>query len=383
MVHSFELPFDHLNAQSNRDVARPTSKRKRNSSRSSTQSENDGQSEDDLQHPRGNSTTVEGLERENEEEDVIPSDFPHAPLKESYEFSPLSKLEPQQHSLKRQHLAVLMTVVHKSLLDHDFDRAGRAFGTLLRVEHGGKHVDLRKKRLWAVAAEILLHNEGERGAARGERSENPLWMPSGFTDDGYRAARAFYDRLILQFPYKKSRPYDVNASTFYPAMFGLWISQIQDNIKSLFLDDPSYTISESRQSRERSSSEASGRSQSQNRSRSRSRSSLSRDEEYGHKLTDRKSRRHKEIKAGELVRAEEVAARLDELTLLPPYDQNTQLHQLKGMVALWIADLCLLLREGASTETEQREKAVSAFRRVRQYGGHLWEGYAHLLDDVA
>jgi len=378
MVHCFEVPFETLNTD--RKAGKQQGARKRR--REDTNRANDTSTGEPVD-PTSSSYEVE----KNEEEDVIPTDFPHAPWEETLDFSPFSKIDSKQFSLKQQHLTVLTTILHKCLLASDFDRAARTFGILLRVENGGKHVDLRKRRLWGLAAETLLHRD-ERTTLNGESEDSEFQTSgtdasgrasdslSGFTQNGLKAGRAFYDRLILQYPYKKSRPHDINASTFYPAMFGLWISQIQNSVQILLEDMQDSHPVETTTPSERSNSHLVDGSRSG--SPEYENGSFSADSGDG---KSEKRRQYKEIKANELHQAHEVAQRLDELTLLPPYDQDVRLLRLRGMIAMWIADLCHLLGGDTNAEEEQREKAQTAFRQVKQYGGHLWEGVVHLTEE--
>jgi hypothetical protein len=113
----------------------------------------------------------------------------------------------------------------------------------------------------------------------------------------------------------------------------------------------------------------------------------------------------------ELFEAESIAARMDELMLSPPYSDCAELWHLRGMVALWIADLCspasFPAGDGQGMEEEEERvqdggvgwatagdrsgdestgrardenvRAIAAFRRVRKSGGIVWEGVRHLI----
>ncbi|KAI5788323.1 RNA polymerase I-specific initiation factor-domain-containing protein [Geopyxis carbonaria] len=75
-------------------------------------------------------------------------------------------------NLRAKHIAVITTLLHRCLLTHDWTRARRAYGLLLR----GKDVDVR--RVWGVGVDILLRvGETEK-------------------------AVEFLDRLVLFFPYR-------------------------------------------------------------------------------------------------------------------------------------------------------------------------------------
>jgi len=293
---------------------------------------------------------------------VEPIDYPHAPLKRNVELPPeLDASTVEQRNVKRQHLAVLNTILHKSLLDQDFCRAGRVFGMLLRVDFNGRRVDLRKNELWGIGAEILLRHDvqqspgtysmGAEGArSDSENAENIDLGPIWFSDKGFDAAKTYYDRLILQFPHRKGRPQDISAVHFYPAMFGLWIFQTQNRaIRAKAQLEKAHFDSDS------SGSMSNGTGHENDSSRSKpQRPGL------------------RKIETRELQDAKEIAERIDGLTLLPPFDRDVQLLKLKGMVALWLADL--LHRNDPVTMMhvkEQRDKASDAFATAHRCGGEI------------
>lgn len=65
----------------------------------------------------------------------------------------------------------------------------------------------------------------------------------------------------------------------------------------------------------------------------------------------RESQRRGQIRQKTLDRAQEIAARLEELLVSPPYIDNSRFWKLRGMVALWIEDLSVvdLASENGST----------------------------------
>ncbi len=346
MIHYFDPAVD----------LKRHSKRKRNTKDSETQFEGGSHARDQVTPNRQSSP-------DSGDDDVVePIDYPHAPLKRNVELPPKLDASPvEQRNVKRQHLAVLNTILHKSLLDQDFCRAGRAFGMLLRIDFNGHRVDLRKNELWGIGAEILLRQDVQQSSGtyslrdEGPRcnSENannidlgPIW----FTDKGFDAAKTYYDRLILQFPHRKGRPQDVSAVHFYPAMYGLWIFQTQNRAirakaqleKAHFDSDLTRSISN-------------GTGSENDPSRSKARPTGLRT-----------------IEKRELQDAKEIAERIDGLTLLPPFDRDVQLLKLKGMVALWLADL--LHRNDPVTMMhvkEQRDKASDAFATAHRCGGEI------------
>ncbi|KAG9804556.1 hypothetical protein KCU77_g22706, partial [Aureobasidium melanogenum] len=95
--------------------------------------------------------------------------FPHAPAVKPTSRQPssnnlqkeLAALKPPLYvpppgeqdttsSLRRHHLGVLTTILHTSLLKHDFVRAGRAWGMILRTNILGRPLDVRTHGRWGI-----------------------------------------------------------------------------------------------------------------------------------------------------------------------------------------------------------------------------------------
>ena len=383
-----------------------------------------------------------------------PPPFPHAPLKDPPTVAEAAQNDPTASSskappnLRQHHLAVVTTILHRSLLNGDYARAGRAWGMLLRAEFGGKAVDVRTHGRWGIGAEILLHRYS-RGAS--STSSSASSFPSNTAPDsspasssassssssssagmrtsasspsstsaregerrggdpgaqispeGFQAAREYFERLILQHPYRRTQPHAVDARTFYPALFGLWIYEV---------------VCGSQQARQRLEG-AEGRKRSASSSSSASgTSSVEGESDEGGEEREGEGHRaqHDAVQAEELRRALEIAARLDGLLVSPPYDKHSELLHLRGMVALWIGDLLvtegdaangnadkpgfadgemevdeedgmagLLAENEARQQREMREteieRARGFFVRARANGGKVSENVQHLLDD--
>ncbi|KAK5016016.1 hypothetical protein LTR60_002605 [Cryomyces antarcticus] len=298
-------------------------------------------------------------------------------------FSPPAKSQGAT-SLRQRHLSVMTTILHRCLLQGDYERAGRAWGMLLRAEFHGAAIDVRTHGRWGIGAEILLHRRSQKDIAAHRQTphdadsdesvqEDVVGGPSLFSEEGFRAARDYYERLILQYPYRKQYPNSTNAMTFYPAMFGLWIYEIQEK---------------SKRARE-------GLVASSSRSPSTEDSYMPGEEDYEERESRRQARsevQQIEIRRSELREAREVAARLDELTLSPPYDTHVSLLQLRGMMGLYLADLYVpTTAQSAANETQhdfdsvaaeeagrsqadreaELERAQECFQRVKEAGGQL------------
>lgn len=275
-----------------------------------------------------------------EDDHQVPlSPFPHAPARVSKPYLGTAKIQkelarppsrlyavnnttsstghhPSSHAeasnLRRTHLNVLSTLMHRCLLQADYDRAGRAWGMILRTQatHGNT-VDLRNHGRWAIGAEILLRRKPQVAVLDEQPSSDA--EDDVFSEQGFELAREYYERLIVQHPTRKQAPHAVDQRSFYPAMFSLWIQEVCEK---------------SKRTRKRNAEEL-------QRSRSRS---MSIDSGDGKSTEDARSREDA-VQVEELARATEIAQRLDDLVKSPPFDKQASLLQLRGNVALWISDL--------------------------------------------
>ncbi|MCJ1478555.1 hypothetical protein MMC13_007236 [Lambiella insularis] len=235
--------------------------------------------------------------------------------------------EHESTSLKQRHLAVLTTILHKCLLQGEYIRAGRVWGLLLRAEVNGESMNIRANGMWGLGAEILLQrdlqqrqrdtrsqsldvpaksgNNAERGDLYGKRAS--------FTNEGFEIARAYYERLILQYPSRKWLPNSLSSLHFYPVLFGLWICHVQDqHVSALDRLPPIPT----------------------NRS----------DGESGSEENDRQRdfNNRENLRKPTLQSAGVISGRLDELLRSFPYSDSAMLWGLRGLVSLWIGDLTMI-----------------------------------------
>lgn len=218
---------------------------------------------------------------------------------------------PQQKpSLQRQHFAVVTAILHASLLRGDWARAGRAWGLLLHTVHAGKYLDIRANGRWGIGAEILLR----QGAEKHEDVDMQM-----FSQDAFRAAKDYYEQLILQYPYNKHAPDAVaNAVDFYPALFGICIYEAVCTSAKAIADLDASPM------------------------------------EMDYNPDESSATRHNAgiavVKRAEAATASQLATRLDSVLAGPPYDRHTQLLQLRGMISMWLADLHGHLARLESTE---------------------------------
>ncbi|MCJ1387346.1 hypothetical protein MMC18_000189 [Xylographa bjoerkii] len=236
----------------------------------------------------------------------------------------------RRSGLKQRHLAVLTAVMHKSLAHGDYMRAGRAWGMLLRAEVKGHPQNIRSNGLWGLGAELLLqrgiHSEQHENSQKGHRKEpgipnhseattefNSNLVKARFSRESFEDAKAYYERLILQFPWRKWLPDSLNSLHFYPVLFGLWISFVQDQYLSALArvardpEDPS-----------------DGDSLSE------------------HSGNDARSTERQSIRNSAMQSSNAIAESLDELLLSFPYSDSNTLWRIRGMVAQWMGDLSVV-----------------------------------------
>ncbi|RMY05322.1 hypothetical protein D0868_06461 [Hortaea werneckii] len=290
-------------------------------------------------------------------------------------FVPKDPIDDGINSSKRRHADNITTILHRCMLQGDWQRAARAWGLLLRTEIAGRGTDVRQNGRWGIGAELLLRRDqqlpsthrstripgsrdvGDNVDDAGTYAE-PSTKPdeSAFSDQGFRLAKDYYERLILQYPHlPRSGHSSVNAVVFYPALFNVWIFEVQD-----------------RSNRARQNLET-GRENSPPASEP---SDSSRDNEAQTAI------RHQELQEGL-----SIAQRMDDLMLSPPFDASLPLLQLRGMVGLWLADLRRMILDATPSENSmsddvntqqfrdqearEKEKAVHFLRKAKNAGAEL------------
>lgn len=221
-----------------------------------------------------------------------PFPFPHAPPKTDRQEPPWTDATatappPPAPTLHIQHLSAITAILHRCLAEQDYTRASRAFGLILRDSVGGHAIDVRNEGRWGVGAEILLKAGSHRDRSIGDNAANDESHRHGplFTREGFERAKRYYERLIIQYPYVKAHAMAVNALDFYQALFGLWIYIAHEEGKTQLDSDP---VS---------------------------------------------------LRLHELHQAREIADRMDACMSSVPFSDDLELIRLRGMVALWMADL--------------------------------------------
>ena len=309
------------------------------------------------------------------EKDLQPPPFPHAAVKESKGpklsideelaalnpplYVPANKPEDKSTSLKRRHTDNLTTILHRCKLNGDWQRASRAWSLLIRTEIAGRGIDVRRNGRWSIGAELLmkLRKKPDKKPGRGSPIANEDVGSSHddadskpdehqqFSEDGFKLAREYYERLILQYPHTPRTQQTFNATVIYPALFNIWIYEVQDR---------------SKRARRTLASSA----------------SISEDDETDswdlERLDVNKNSRLGDFRREELAQALPIAQRMDDLLLSPPYDTTITLLQLRGMLALWISDLHSSIAETLTESPDEEE--LSSMQRPLPSERHLEQG---------
>lgn len=268
---------------------------------------------------------AESIEEPNIDEDENLSDGPIS-AKELDLKVPTTSRKASTAGLRQQHYSVLTSLLHRCILEKDYTRASRAWGILLRTELGGHPLDIRAHERWGIGAELLLHGPippvGETVTDVTQPGIQYESMPTHATkaiQEGLSKARDYYERLILQFPYRKTAPHATSSLTFYPVMFGIWIHSIQLRYKA--------AIQKGAPSQKSSGGEES--SDAANSDNGFSEWEVA-DHQFDSNIAIRETALHD---------ANEIAERLSELLISPPYSDHAGLWKIKGMLFLWISHL--------------------------------------------
>ncbi|KAI4233637.1 MAG: hypothetical protein LQ349_004305 [Xanthoria aureola] len=240
--------------------------------------------------------------------------------------------------LRQQHYTVLTSLLHRCLMEKDYMRASRAWGILLRLEVHGHPLDIRAQERWGVGAELLLNGNTNNEA-----------RPSL---DNLMRAKDYYERLILQYPYRKHSPDAVSSLTFYPVMFGLWIYSIQLRYK--------FAVEES-------AVRAKGDGDPEA-------TYISENEPEGSVSSTSSARTAVQTEACRIAveQANEVVKKLGELLISPPYSDHSGLWKIQGMLYLWLSQLLdRNPKEGQQERQKALRRAYDAFTRALKEGSTI------------
>ncbi|KAI6249227.1 hypothetical protein HI914_02573 [Erysiphe necator] len=268
------------------------------------------------------------------------------------------------HQLRLQHINVLTTILHKCLLAHDVLRASRAWGLLIRMQVSGQGMDLRASGYWSIGAELLIRSlcskhsgatfnsetETDDGGISGRirnKSHHPESSRSGWDlKKNLQKTTDYYERLIIEYPFKKQFLSKINALDWWPVMISCEIYGIQHEQKKAIHDLQTNTTLEKELSSQDISCDESDREDEIDYEANIFDNDIKSNNE---RLVKRKQFRKQEhrwqlenkIRLTALNASEKIAVRLDERMTTPPYSESLDLLHLRGMLALYIGDLHL------------------------------------------
>jgi hypothetical protein len=245
--------------------------------------------------------------------------------------------------LHLRHLSVLTTILHRCLLAGDIPRASRAWAILIREQFWGQPIDLKASGYWAIGAELLMRsgegprrNEDSEGSDGERRREEDGGEKRWGSAEGWMKAKAYYEQLILQYPYRRQFHRNTNAIDFWPAMVGCEIYGIQweerEGLRKLERDDSVNEDEDETGPSEESEVSMDAQDDFEVATQRRIASRMRKREE---KLRQAKE----EIRLRTLGASEAVAARMDTLMSNLPYMDSRVLLRLRAMLALYIGDL--------------------------------------------
>ncbi|KAF2217717.1 hypothetical protein CERZMDRAFT_22422, partial [Cercospora zeae-maydis SCOH1-5] len=222
-------------------------------------------------------------------------------------------------SVRGRHLNNLTAILHTCMLNQDWGRASRAWGLILRTEIAGFAPDIRQHGRWMIGAELLMRRDqtlepvqistGDQGSELDDSRPQP--MAPVLSDEGFHLAREYYERMCLQYPHiPRARHSSVNAYAIYPALFNIWLYEIQHRSKR--------ARQKLADSHEAAEYDEAGSARS-------------------NEFDQRRSLRL--IRMRELSDTKPLVKRLDDLLLNPPYDTCPELLELRGMISLWLANM--------------------------------------------
>lgn len=270
--------------------------------------------------------------------------------------------------LHLRHLSVLTAILHKCLLGGDIPRASRAWSILIREQFWGRHIDLKASGYWAIGAELLIRSGEQRRRGsdadfdstedEDQRRDDDFEERWG-SKDGWEKAKAYYEQLILQYPYRRQFQRNTNALDFWPAMVGCEIYGVQweerDELRRLERGEGVEDLSDEELSPlEESEGYGPDEDELELASQRRMARQTRRKEEQIWQAKE-------EIRLKTLAASEAVAARMDELMSNHPYIDSHVLLRLRAMLTLYIGDLsvpAVPLQENEEAEGHRQSSSV-------------------------
>jgi hypothetical protein len=209
------------------------------------------------------------------------------------------------------HLGVLMTLLHKAVLSGDITRADRAFSLLIRATSAGPRL-LRRRDVVGLGAHILLLRRSDE--------DEEIDGEEVIGEDAFENIHRYFERLTIQYPVKSGLTASSQLSFQAAALgFAIYGAVQRAKVAKRRLDDEMMDT-----------------------------------DDYTYEL-DRVQKR-------EYDDAHQIATRIDELLVAPPFDKDPEMLNLRGMVARWIADLTTDLEESK----REQAKAEEVFEKAKE-----------------
>lgn len=234
---------------------------------------------------------------------------------------------PRNDGPRQQHLAAVSAVLHRCLLQGDYLRASRAWAHLLRSKMNGHPIDVRDQGRWGIGAEILLQkslsqrrdllSDGQ-GSSLQNYDEMSTKDPRSKYNERLRPVQDYYERLIVEYPYRKRFKNAIGPLEFYPALFVLRMFSEQQSYADLLRSFQTNNADDEDNIRDETSP-VNGSTSPENRN-----SELL-------QIT--------KLLESSVARGKEIANQLDELLSSPPYSDDSRLQNLRSMIDLWIEGL--------------------------------------------
>ena len=231
---------------------------------------------------------------------------------------------PRNDGPRLQHLAALSAILHRCLLQGDYLRASRAWALLLRSKVNGHPMDVRDQGRWGIGAEILLQKglsqrrdllSDGRGSPLREYDEMSTKDTKSKYIERLRPAQDYYERLIVQYPYRKRSKNAIGPLEFYPALFGLRMFSEQQIYADLLRSFQGNNADDETDE----TSPVNGSTSPENR--------------------NFEFLQITKLLESSVMRGKEIANQLDELLSSPPYSDDSRLQNLRSMIDLWIEGL--------------------------------------------
>lgn len=234
----------------------------------------------------------------------------------------------------------------------------------MRTQVNGQAIDLRGSGYWGIGAELLIRSM-DRAQSRDAEDGSDVKEKRWGTREGLDKAKDYYERLILEHPYKRQFHGSVNALDFWPAMVGCEIYGIQwehrEGLWRVYQNEQNDGEGDGSGVGSASASDADmEEDEDEDPATAQQRRIISRQEIRANQYSQKRDA----IRRTALEASEKVAARLDELMTAPPYSDSHVLLRLRGMLALYIGDLSVPTPPSGGDNTDEDMETLDRNHRL-------------------